>query len=61
MPESASFQSRFQDYALEPVPESQRRGLFSSIAVFCGWVVTTTPMLVAALLAGGQQPSERCR
>src|SRR5579859_1570785 len=53
MPEATSFQTRFQDFALEPVPDSQRRGLFSSIGVFCGWVVTTTPLLVAALLAGG--------
>jgi len=53
MPEATSFQTRFQDFALEPVPDSQRRGLFSSVAVFCGWVVTTTPLLVAGLLAGG--------
>jgi cytosine permease len=53
MPEVASLQSRFQDFALEPVPDAQRRGMFSSIGVFCGWVVTTTPLLVAALLAGG--------
>src|SRR5438105_8831751 len=53
MAESASFQTRFQDYALEPVPDAQRRGLFSSITVFCGWVVTTPPLLVAGLLAGG--------
>jgi cytosine permease len=53
MAETASFQTRFQDYALEPVPDSQRRGLFSSVTVFCGWVVTTTPLLVAGLLAGG--------
>jgi hypothetical protein len=42
MPESLTFQERFQDYALEPVPDEKRRGLFSSITVFCGWVVTTT-------------------
>jgi hypothetical protein len=50
MPESASLQTRLQAYALEPVPDGQRRGLFSSIAVFCGWVVTTTPLLVAGVL-----------
>ncbi|MCA1644019.1 MAG: cytosine permease [Chloroflexi bacterium] len=53
MPESLTFQERFQDYALEPVPDAKRRGLFSSITVFCGWVVTTTPFLVAGLLAAG--------
>lgn len=35
------------------MPDAKRRGLFSSITVFCGWVVTTTPFLVAGLLAAG--------
>ncbi len=44
---------RFSDYALEPVPESKRRGPYATISVFITWVVTTTPFLVTALLAAG--------
>lgn len=47
------FQLRFMDHALEPVPEKEQRGLFSTVGVFVAWVITTTPFLVAAALASG--------
>jgi cytosine permease len=50
---TANFQDRFTDHALDPVPESEQRGLLSTVGVFVAWVITTTPFLVAAALASG--------
>src|SRR5258708_29574975 len=41
------------DHALEPVPEADQRGFFSTVGVFVAWIITTTPFLVAGALAAG--------
>lgn len=51
--DAMGLQLRFMDHALEPVPEKDQRGFFSTVGVFVAWVITTTPFLVAAALASG--------
>jgi cytosine permease len=53
MPETGGLQERFMDHALEPVPEADQRGFYSTVGVFVAWIITTTPFLVAGALAAG--------
>lgn len=53
MTQKSSASEALKDFALEPVPEEKRRGLYSTAAVWAGWVISVSAFLVGGNIAKG--------